>query len=184
MTIQAELCEITKVVKKDGEGQQPFLRRLFEKVNDLEDDDWKKLSNDAQEWCNNAADAIKAKSALPSLNGGSNGADAGEEVPKPKGKKASKSAKAAAPKKEAAAKAPAKAKTKAKADGQRGREGPYALDSKITLVVKDNPKRAGTKAHKLYAKYKNGMTVGEALKAGFYWTYLQYDVGKNNIAIK
>ena len=38
--------------------------------------------------------------------------------------------------------------------------------SKITLLVKANPRREGTKAHKRFALYKTGMTVGDYLKKG------------------
>lgn len=39
-------------------------------------------------------------------------------------------------------------------------------DRKITLLVKENPKRAGSASAKRFAKYKNGMTIAEAVKAG------------------
>ena len=40
------------------------------------------------------------------------------------------------------------------------------LALKIKLLVKDNPKRAGTKGFKAFSLYKNGMTVGEFVNAG------------------
>lgn len=38
---------------------------------------------------------------------------------------------------------------------------PFADNAKITLVAKENPKRTGTKAHKLFSIYKPGMTVAQ-----------------------
>lgn len=38
---------------------------------------------------------------------------------------------------------------------------PFADDAKIKIVAKGNPKREGTKAHKLFSIYKAGMTVAQ-----------------------
>lgn len=37
----------------------------------------------------------------------------------------------------------------------------FADDAKITVVAEENPKRAKTIAHKLFAVYKSGMTVAQ-----------------------
>lgn len=52
-----------------------------------------------------------------------------------------------------------------KANGA-GRAGRFKGDSKITLLAKENPKRKGTGGHRRFEKYKSGMTVADALKAG------------------
>lgn len=38
---------------------------------------------------------------------------------------------------------------------------PFPDDAKIKIVAKENPKREGTKAHKLFSVYKPGMTVAQ-----------------------
>lgn len=38
---------------------------------------------------------------------------------------------------------------------------PFADDAKIRIVAKENPKRPGTKAHKLFSIYRPGMTVAQ-----------------------
>jgi hypothetical protein len=56
-------------------------------------------------------------------------------------------------------------------------------DAKITLLAKENPKRPASDAYKRFAKYKTGMTVGEALKAGVTSGDLAYDVKHEFIRI-
>lgn len=49
----------------------------------------------------------------------------------------------------------------------RTKPQPAADDKRvITVLVKDNPKRPGSKSHARFALYKTGMTVGEFLAAG------------------
>lgn len=55
--------------------------------------------------------------------------------------------------------------TKAKLIGVKGPKG-VSLDAKITLLSAVNPKREGSKAHAIFAKYVDGMTVQEFLDAG------------------
>lgn len=57
-------------------------------------------------------------------------------------------------------------KTVKKIPGKRGRKPSVQDNAKITLLVKANPRREGTKAHKRFALYKTGMTVGDYLKKG------------------
>lgn len=67
--------------------------------------------------------------------------------------------KAAAPK---AKKAAAAKKTAAKKGGKRK----HPLTAKITMLVKDNPKREGTACHKRFALYAKHNTVESFLQAG------------------
>lgn len=65
----------------------------------------------------------------------------------------------------------------------RGRQGSFPLEAKIKVLIKDNPKREGTDAHKRFSKYKTGMKVEEALKAGLRWGDLKWDTAHEHIAI-
>lgn len=65
-----------------------------------------------------------------------------------------------------------------------GRRSAYAEDAKITLLVKENPKREGTAGYKNFAKYKNGMKVADFLKAGGTRADIAWDVKKAFISIK
>lgn len=56
-----------------------------------------------------------------------------------------------------------KAATKAVAQAAKTRN--FADNQRITLLVKENPKQGNTNAHRMYACYKSGMTVGDYLKA-------------------
>ncbi|MEI9930103.1 MAG: hypothetical protein WDM89_06005 [Rhizomicrobium sp.] len=42
----------------------------------------------------------------------------------------------------------------------------FSDDAKITVLVKENPRRKGTVAYEKFSKFKSGMTVGEFIKAG------------------
>lgn len=57
----------------------------------------------------------------------------------------------------------------------------YRDEQKIKLLVKANPK-SGDSA-KRFAKYKNGMTIAAALKAGVWRGDLRWDVGHGFIAV-
>ncbi len=85
-------------------------------------------------------------------------------VATPAKKKSVKKA-AAKPAKKAAAK-PAKKAVAKKAAGSKGRRAKYSDDAKITLLVKENPRRKGTVAYDKFSKFRSGMTVGEFMKAG------------------
>ncbi len=64
--IQKELCEAAEIteLKKDGD-RQGFLTRLSLTMDQLPDSQWEKLSKEAQNWVNEAADAVNAKKDLP-----------------------------------------------------------------------------------------------------------------------
>jgi hypothetical protein len=69
--------------------------------------------------------------------------------------------------KKAPAKKTAKKAVKAKKTGAaKGRRAKFSDDAKITLLVKENPRRKGTVAYDKFAKFRSGMTVGEFMKAG------------------
>ena len=54
----------------------------------------------------------------------------------------------------------------------------------IRLLVKENPRRSGTKAHAHYALYKDGMKVEDFLKAGGTGGDLRWDLKRKHIEIK
>jgi hypothetical protein len=59
----------------------------------------------------------------------------------------------------------AKKKAPAKKAAAVGR-AKFSDTAKITVLVKDNPRRKGTVAYEKFSKFKSGMTVGEFIKAG------------------
>lgn len=97
---------------------------------------------------------------------------------------------AAAPKKaKAAPKKAAKAETaegEAPAEKQVRRskfEELYPEDAKLTVDVKENPKRAGTKAHARFEHYRGVDTVGDALANGVLYADIAYDIGRGYITV-
>lgn len=63
-----------------------------------------------------------------------------------------------------------------------GRKSAFSDDMKITVVVKENPKRA--KAAERFALYKNDMTIGGYVKAGGTMADIRWDVKQNFISVK
>ena len=93
-------------------------------------------------------------------------------VAKPKVAKPEKPAKAAKPKAKNGGTAP------------RGRQPMFADDAKIKILAKENPHRSGTRLHKLFDKYENGMTVAEAIEAGIPRVNIRYLAATEVIAVR
>jgi hypothetical protein len=58
-----------------------------------------------------------------------------------------------------------------------------SADDVIGGVRKENPWKAGTKGHGYYAKYRTGMTVAEAVKAGIPRGYVAWDAAHGFITV-
>lgn len=181
--IEAELGTF-KVKRKDGEDDQSYFRRLFEKANTCTDDQWKALSEDTQKWVNAASAAVEEGNTIPNFDGevveatAETSETADEDTMATKKEKGAAKSKAGA-KKGGAAKAAAKTVNK----GAVGRKGTYPLDAKITVKVKDNPHRESSKDYNKFKGLKTGMTVEKALAAGADWGYLRYAAGRELIAV-
>lgn len=81
----------------------------------------------------------------------------------------------------AAAAKPAAKKAEAPAGG---RAPSLADDSKITLLVKENPKREGCAAYERFQAYFKVTTVAEALAAGLTRKDLAWDIAHGHISVK
>jgi hypothetical protein len=57
-------------------------------------------------------------------------------------------------------------------------------EAKIKLKATANPKRAGSEAHKRFALYVDGMTVGDFLEAGGLMGDINFDLGKGFIEVE
>lgn len=81
--------------------------------------------------------------------------------------------------------AKAKKKTAKKRAAKTGgaRKSAFSPDAKIKVLKKENPRREGTRAHKMFEKYSSGMTVAEALKKGVTTKDLRWDIHDGNISI-
>jgi hypothetical protein len=77
----------------------------------------------------------------------------------------------------------AKTSTKAKSNGNAARKGAFNPAHKIHLLVKENPKRKGSKEAKRYARYRNGMTVAQAFEKGMNALNLSRDVERKCITV-
>lgn len=79
---------------------------------------------------------------------------------------------------------PPKAAPPKREQAKRGRKSVWGDDQVITLLVKQNPKKPGSAAHGRFAKYKTGMTVMQALRAGVTTEDLTWDTKKAFIRIR
>src|SRR3990167_7441197 len=146
--IQAELTEVTGVKPKAKEGRQKFLYRLSKTLSsdDFPEASWAKLSDEAQEWSNQANKAADNGLALPDFpdieTKGKKPAKESEAVKGDMDSKEQEEDDMATSKKKAAKKAPAKGKAKAattakKASGSgRSEEHTSELQSQSNLVCR------------------------------------------------
>ena len=74
-----------------------------------------------------------------------------------------------------------KATKEAKRTARKGRG--FAADAKITLLVTENPKRIGTATHRMYAQYRDGMSVAEFRKIGGTASSLRWDIRHKFISV-
>jgi len=108
-----------------------------------------------------------------------------ETAPKKAGappEKKGKGAAPAAPAVKGAGKAPTPVAA-ATNGAKRGAKSAYDPKAKIKVLKKENPKRAGSKAFRAYACYKDGITVEAFLAAGGTGADLKYDSSRGFISI-
>jgi len=65
MTIEAELTKATGLKKKARESKARWAGRLVRGAQDLEDAKWEKLSEGAQQWVNDAVEAMNEENDIP-----------------------------------------------------------------------------------------------------------------------
>lgn len=86
-------------------------------------------------------------------------------------------------KKTTAHKPGARASAKPAASAKPKKVGDFKTDAKIKVLVKTNPRRAGTHGHKVFEAYKRCKTVGDALEKGAKVADLRWDVDHKYISI-
>lgn len=101
-----------------------------------------------------------------------------KKSPKPVAKKAAPAEAKAAPAKSTKKAAPEAATEKS----GPGRKSMFNDGMKITVLAKENPKRAGAAAR--FALYKNGLTIGEYVAAGGTLADIRWDTKMNYISVK
>lgn len=207
-TVCEELCTVTKLdPPKPGESFADFAERLTKKVNGLPDKAWGTVSKAGQGWQNEAVTKLNeiralkkegkldeaAAVELPELDGfeaqeaaeATPEAEAEADPPAKAATKPVKKAKAVKPTKAAKAKAasPKPAKAKANGTGKKGRPGVFADAAKIKIIAKENPHRKGSICHNYFAKYKDGMTVADAVGKGLPRANIRYLVGLGHLKV-
>ena len=59
----------------------------------------------------------------------------------------------------------------------------YPEDAKVTLLVKENPKKKGSKSRERFEGYTGAKTVADALLSGITYQDIVYDVGHGFIKV-
>ncbi len=59
----------------------------------------------------------------------------------------------------------------------------YPEDARVTLLVKENPKKEGSKCRARFEGYTGSATIGEARKKGVLYADIAYDVGRKHIKV-
>lgn len=70
-----------------------------------------------------------------------------------------------------------------KTGGKKGRAGSFTEDQKITVLVKDNPKREGSNAHEVFEWLRKSKTVGEFYKKGGMSSNLRWNIDHKYIKV-
>jgi hypothetical protein len=99
-------------------------------------------------------------------------------------KKAAKAREWRAAKKAAIEKVKAAPAANKKTTKTKGPVGPATDERLIKLLITENPKRHGSAAHALYAKYQDGMTVDQYIFNGGTLAALRWDARHKFIAVK
>lgn len=202
--VREELEAATGSSRRVREANEAYRERLMVAVNELSDEAFGELSEEAQNWMDAAVKAFDEDRASPPFpdepHVGVDVTSLERPLPKPakgepaltsetqsastapaksaEAKKAPKAAPKATPKKSAAPKAP-------KPKGPpRNRKGAFEDTQKIKVLAKENPRREGTGRFKRFAKYKNGMTVAEARKLGIKGRHLAFDMEEKLITVE
>ena len=76
-----------------------------------------------------------------------------------------------------------RAAVKVRTPERRGHGPLYPSDARITVLVEENPHRVGSGRYRRWSKYRTGMTVAEALKAGLNRANLRWSVLDGHISI-
>ena len=184
-TVASELQTATSLPILQGESPEDYTKRLVRKAAALSDDAWEVLEPDTQLWMNRATEALSKRQPLPLPPGIEELFEGvgGEEAPKGRQRKV---ARTVAPKAPPPAKAAPAAKAVKKAGVGRnvaGRKGKFTTDAVISLLVEGNPYRETSKAHGVFKKYKDGMTVTEAINAGIGRAYIRWDINHQHIEV-
>lgn len=87
-SIEKEILSATKELKKGRkEDNDDYLTRLVKALHSLDDDSWEDLSKGAQQWFNDAAEAVNKKKQLPGFSDGDSDDDIGKRSVGKKDKK-------------------------------------------------------------------------------------------------
>ena len=178
MTIFEALSKATGVTSpNDDEGTQDFLKRLIKAVNKLDEDEFDKLPEDAQDWFNDAARAMtneKPIQKLPGFEGDTEPeAEAEDKTPAPRAsKKPAKEAVKEMKKTDAKKPAAKDAKTEPEKKTNGTARGTGVLDH-LMDAVHENPtwKPADLAAH---VEKKHGVTCALANAVGIKQQYRRF----------
>lgn len=69
-------------------------------------------------------------------------------------------------------------------DARKVKKASVSMESKIKILVKENPRRSGSVPHAHFETYKDGTTVGAFLEGGGNWLHLSADIERGYIGLE
>lgn len=178
MTIENELIEAVGFETDPDEDKQQMLSRLVREVDLISDDKWESLSPEAQKWQDMALTQLEGNDDISGLDGVSDNSSVDEDTddindsedePEEVEESTSKIVEGL---KEAVEDDHPETTVHVSKKVVKTVKQPLRhfieknLNRKIRLVVKQNPKKRGTKAAQRFELYRDGMTVKEVLNIG------------------
>lgn len=132
-TAEQELQAVTACKPKKGEGRQDYLTRLQEATQGIKDDEWEGLSQPAQQWANDAANAVKEEEDIEDF------ADDESEEEKDDDKEQEESVKKSTKKADKSEKDEPEKKTSKKANKPAAKAKPEKAEKKKTEKAEKKP---------------------------------------------
>ncbi len=184
--IEAEIVTASGLEKDENETYENFLHRVMQIINDLPGDEWEGLSNEAQEWFNDAAPAKDAGMDLPEFpveNGESN--ESAEELLEGLEEEGLVKSVGGSDEVTQVTDEPTTSAGVGEPEPKAAVPQRKKLSDElvITLVTIQNPKRAGSRSHKEYELYVDGMTVGEYIEIGGSRPGVRWDAKKGFVTL-
>ena len=151
-----EICKVAKINPNVDDNWEEVLSRLTHTAMELTDEDWLKLTNEAQKYINECVDALQDDKTLPLL-----------ELPK------------------VGFSIPPPTINNQNSFGgiNHSRKAKIPKNWIITVLSDENPKRKGKKSWGQFRLYRDGLTVKEYIKIGGSRAGVNYDVNKGFIKV-
>lgn len=152
--VMQEMFRVAKIKPNGNDDWESILTNIIYVMMELTDEEWLKLSNDAQKYVNDCVNALQHNRKLPKL-----------ELPKLELNIPSPNVKHSF------------------GGASHSRKAKIPKHWVITILAEKNPKRKGKKSWREFRLYRDGITVQEYIKIGGSRAGVNYDVDHGFIAV-